>query len=1519
MGKTFPSWDSFKAKYPSEQLQRDRFEDLARTLFCDRFGIKYGIYQCYNHAGNETNTINDGVDVIGFNAKFFNGGIDVAQITHSIEIAHNRYPDQTKMLIYTNATFGNPPIGKEKTKQQEDVEEFASDKGITVEWVNDKMILDHVIKVDWIYEYFFATESPIERQIKAEELYTKSILAPIRTAIIADSSEIRVDYSSEKEQVTTALQNGNHSVVYGEGGCGKTALIKSIWEAIGSSTPICIRKAQDIKTARINDLFNGEIDSFINAYKNEGVKVMVIDSAERIQDIEDPSTLETFITLLKEHGWSIVFTVRSGFLESLLEELNFNYNINPTLIRIEPLTPHKLKELAANNNFELPSSDSFANRLCTLFYLGLYLKCYKAIDRNGGYSKFSDIIWRKKIAGEVTSNGIQTKRSQLFENFIEQRCSRDCFYLNEELFNSEIVQVLVDDEVLARNDKGLFITHDIYEEWGLNRAINKKWLHRDSVADFVASLNDSLLVRKAFRQWLKEHIDSNVEDIKELLDKSFHPEIEPLWRDEIIIGIMESSYAGTFFANERERLLADNAKLLNRIVFLLRLACKRLDKVIPYEGYEYPVYVPFGSGWEAVIHILFELKDVNISVPYRNKVLNEWVSNNQQGVATREAGLIALDVWALTEEDDTYIYDKELIKELCSIVINSASEIKTELRELFKKVVANKWNTHRDPYYELCHYILSKPVEAQHLIATISDSIFLLMNLFWKGINEPIDDDSPFGCPRRPSSMNRRFGLNGDELENYSYGSPCAYQTPLFVLLAIDYVKAVKYIVGFTNDIIDSMLKSKESGDELEKATIFLIDGSTTTQYGCYSLWGLYRGAIHITYPDILQSMHMALEKALLEFAENDKYDSIIKNTFDFLLSKSKSVSLTAVVASIVMSHPAKYSKYAVNLFKTIELFQWDSIRFMNESQLSTFYGLWSMHNRLVAKERFDTLQQSFRKRNLESLCVEYQYTRCVDMDAEKHESLVKDIYVVLDNHYKVAKAINNETRLILLYRMDRRTHDVKVSEATEGQIKIEMNPQLPANLKELSENSQAAFMEQMRFTNLLIWCEKKFKGEDTSIYNQYEDNPLDAIDKAKEVLELRASGEYLMPMDEFIPANVAGIMLLFYDKLLDKSNIRFCKEAIDNCILSSEHGVRILDGLEISIHAIPVLIKLFPAERLKYVNLLAKVLCNHYSIGNNRACDYAIKCMTTCNDAILRSQVIAHYIVVATEQPREITNLISLTEEFEDKIDGLEIESAEVLFELIPKGLDDKLYNQLVHKLLSLFAETLKREESHSYLRTYNRQIFLYKTIADYALHLRIEDIEAFLSPFIDYLDCDRNSEDFICQFVYAENELRKTQAFWEVWQILYKPIVENCIGYNNMVLQSFLLADNIFAPQAQEWHSFDDNNLWLYDNIVRDCGGCPATIYSVARNLNYIASRYIDKGIEWLYEIITNHPTINLRDREANTIFYMERFIGRVIRKNRNEIRKNKKTKNMLVAILTFLVERNSVQAFMLRDMIA
>ena len=119
---TMPTWDAFRHKFQSEVQQREKFEDLARSLFCLRFGIKYGIFQCINHAGNETDTINDGTNIIGFQAKFFKHEIDDNNIIESIQIAHRHNPLQTKVIIYTNLTFGNPPAGKAKTIKQEKIE-----------------------------------------------------------------------------------------------------------------------------------------------------------------------------------------------------------------------------------------------------------------------------------------------------------------------------------------------------------------------------------------------------------------------------------------------------------------------------------------------------------------------------------------------------------------------------------------------------------------------------------------------------------------------------------------------------------------------------------------------------------------------------------------------------------------------------------------------------------------------------------------------------------------------------------------------------------------------------------------------------------------------------------------------------------------------------------------------------------------------------------------------------------------------------------------------------------------------------------------------------------------------------------------------------------------------------------------------------------------------------------------------------------------------------------------------------
>ena len=1526
MKKEYPSWDTFKAKYPSEQLQRDRFEDLVRSLFCHRFGKEYGIFQCYNHAGNETDTIVENGDIIGFNAKFFVNQIDKKQIMHSIQVAHDNNPDQTKMLIYTNMTFGNSPNGK--TQKQKDIDDYASSLGIAIEWITDKMILDQVIKINWIYEFFFNIESPLEKLIKIEDYNTASIFAPIHTSISTDNFIIEIDRSKEKEQIVDAILNMKHIIVHGEGGCGKTSILKSIHETIGKTIPICIRKAQDFDKLSITHLFDDNIDVFLNAYKDIKNKVMVIDSAERLQCVDDTSTFESFITILKEHGWTLLFTVRNVFLKYLLDDLHILYNIIPDLVEIEPLSNEVLARLALKYQFKLPLNETFKDRLCTLFYLDYYLKLYNEIDKNGNYSKFIDLVWREKISGKKTKDGIAIKRSNLFLDFIEKRILNDNFYINDNLFKYnivDIVQLLIDDEVLARNENGLFITHDIFEEWGLKKMIDNKWNKKDSINDFINSLDKSYLVRIAFRQWLTDRVETNIQETKDLLYKSLDTEIEQLWRDEILIAIMESSYAGIFLTNTKNELLQDDAKLLNRITYLLQLACKRLDRVISFNSFECPSYVPYGSGWKAVIHLLYELRKSNVQIKYKITILKEWVAITKEGQTTREAGLLVLDIWATKEKDHSCIYDESYVKTLCEIIVNSAKEIKPEISELIKDIINNKWNAHREPYYDLSHYILSKPLESILLIASVSDDIFPLMDLFWKFKKEEPRLSGILDTSEYYSSSCISLGLNNKELDRY-YGQAWAFQTPLFTLLATNYWKAVEYIVKFMNDIIDFISNDKFRNEILECVKIYLMSGEVVMQYGNYSLWGLYRGAIHITYPEIVQSMHMALEKYLLELTEDRNNDEIVKEIFDYILSYSKSVSLTAVTASVVLAHPERFSTYAVNLFKTIELFQWDNIRHQDENMFASFYIVDS--NKFAVKERLSTLQQSFRKRNLESLCIEYQYMRNSNMKIEEHNKLVSDIQSVLDVHYEDAKLLDGDKKNIiniLLHRIDKRKHDAKFTKTDDNHIQIEMNPQMPSDLKQYSDETCNRLTEQMRYSNLWTWCIEKFRGEDNyHLFKEYEDNPKYAIMEVKNLINDIEDNKVLMPTDYYVPANVAGIMLLFYQDVLEKTDLQFCKGIVEESIqaaLTPNYCLQISNGLELCVHALPNLIRLYPENKLNYVNLFAAILCNYHMVGRMRICDYAIESLKKVNDKQLLETVIAHYIVTMSDKQKNILSYVELNEKLISKLNKIDIESAEILFKLFPYGTDDELYKSFINKILPIFAQTLQREDyktHQSFYRNYRRND-IYNALAYHTLNLKKENIKSFLAPFMEYLNCDDNSLDYIRQFILVENEVQQKDVFWEVWNTLYKTIIEKGIGWNDGVLQGFLLADYQCALETREWHSFNHDNLWLYDNAVRDRGNSPATIYAIAKNLNYFASRYVDKGIEWLYAIVSKHPDIRLRDREKNTIFYMEKFIGNIIRRNRTEIRKDKNTKTQLVVILTFMVERNSVEGFMLRDMIA
>ena len=172
--------------------------------------------------------------------------------------------------------------------------------------------------------------------------------------------------------------------------------------------------------------------------------------------------------------------------------------------------------------------------------------------------------------------------------------------------------------------------------------------------------------------------------------------------------------------------------------------------------------------------------------------------------------------------------------------------------------------------------------------------------------------------------------------------------------------------------------------------------------------------------------------------------------------------------------------------------------------------------------------------------------------------------------------------------------------------------------------------------------------------------------------------------------------------------------------------------------------------------------------------------------------------------------------------------------------------------------------------------------------------------------------------EFIYTEDRIQKKEAFWYVWKLLYDTMVKRGGRYNGRLLGIYMLSDNMALSEG-EWHSFGEKNIWLFENLARDCGNSPVVLYAVAKSLNGLACKFTKQGVNWLYTIIYNNPNLDLGEYQNNTIFYMETLLNGYLRKNRMEIRKDNMCRNKIITILSFMVDRDSVQAYMLRDFIA
>lgn len=1006
------NWGNFKAKFDGKEQKS--FESLCYQLFCFEFGIDIGIFRYKNQIGIETDPIEINGEVIGWQAKFLETNISrkTRELKENIQAAKTKNPSLTKVLFYLNQEFSESrKEGKKEPKYKTEIEDFAERLGVKAEW-RVPSYFETQLKQEKnaaLAQHFFGLGESIIDFVRELCLHTESILDSVSSNIVFNGKKIKIDRGHVCSNLLSGFDNVPVIVLSGAGGTGKTAVVKDLYNEHQDTTLFFVFKGWEfLKVASVNELFKRygsfTFSDFLKETKNQQKKYMTIDAAEKLSELGNAEVFKEFLKRVVKSGWSIIFTTRYA-LDPLEQESVELYGDSFEVIQIRNISKQQLDQLGIEYGFARPQNERFLNLLLTPFYLNEYLESYESSSELKTYSGFKKSIWEKKIQGSSHKDYIHRRRETCFIEIATRRADSGSFYIKSDDLDQGALFDLESDEVIKydRGNFGVYITHDIYEEWAFNKIIEREFNICTDYRSFLQSFGSSLPILRAFRIWLSEQLLFDADKVKRLIEESIcEDQIEGFWKDEILISILLSEHPATFFHDFETKLLDDNGKLLKRIILLLRMACKQIDEdllqclgIQHWEGaaYDSAFTMPRGRGWEfAVDFIHRHKKELGLqSVDTVLSLLSDWNNKFIVGDSTKKASQVGLYFYEqISTNRGSRHFRKDTENLIIRVILQGSGEIKNELSKIFEEVLAAGSTSYSDKYYGIVKTVLCSLTDGIEAVKTFPEYVRRLADLFWFQI--PENEFSYFVF-----NIEHYFCIT--EKHDFTYFPASFYQTPIFQLLRYSPDETIDFIISFVNRAVTCYAKfGQKNGleDDIEEIKLTFDDGRSAKQFISKRLWSMYRGTAVSTY--LLESIHMALEKYLLEEASSE----VLESQCEHILRQSRSASLTAVVASVVCSQPNKLFNVAKTLFRTKELFHYDLERLSSDqswkSSLLTLKQISSFEDRIHYNERIKACDADHRNLSVENIAFQYQLAKSKDdPEVEKRR---EDVWAILDEHY---------------------------------------------------------------------------------------------------------------------------------------------------------------------------------------------------------------------------------------------------------------------------------------------------------------------------------------------------------------------------------------------------------------------------------------------------------------------------------------------------------------------------------------
>ena len=791
--------------------------------------------------------------------------------------------------------------------------------------------------------------------------HSTTILNGIHSTIGGETTLPRTEVTTE-----AAMALGDRVVALtGPPGSGKSALAKAV---IGqhSDSHLCLSfRATEFAKSHIDDVLPGPISGerfrlFVGAQE----RVLVhVDGLERLLECPVRDAFGDLVDMAERcPNVSLVLTCRDTEMENAAAAFFGRSQLMCRRVKVPPLSADEMERVGR----EVPglgdplSRRELARIMSTPYVLDMAARMDWSDRQNfpSDTRAFQKKWWSETVRKDgETAGGMPDRRERTLVDLAVRRARELRPSVPTDGMDAEALDGLRKDGIVAVEDGGLAApAHDVIEDravicWLESRATRHEWAAHSMAKD----IGTHPAVRRGFREWLRERLDTDSAEADRFVLAAYDDGSLPRsFREDVLISVLLSGSVRDFVSRQKDRMLADDARLLVRMMHLTRVACTKAPG--PSDGQprrEPALPEPEGEAWP----VLLEVIDCNIErlLPghYRQirRLLERW-ANRAQSPTMPEGAVPAIRVaYRLLHIPSFRSDDTRRILEIIAGVpradsgrflgmveqASSQSELRNIALGKFRDILMGRlgFPACRDFPKEMAGFVRSSCIP-----------------------EEP-DTDSTWTWHEK-FSPEFKFGLYPHASSDYKHFS--AFRGLFWPLLRLHPDVGIRLVLDLVNHAGDWYGTKGE--DAVPRIVVSVPGHGGVMQWADDRLWQAYRGASEAPY--VIACALMALEHWLLKRCEHG-HD--MEYMLSRILRESRNVMTAGVVASVCSAHPNLCGAVPLALLKSKDCISLDRSRVKKEGDTPLGrYAATSREDRYCDDERRKSNELPHRRRDLESL-----------------------------------------------------------------------------------------------------------------------------------------------------------------------------------------------------------------------------------------------------------------------------------------------------------------------------------------------------------------------------------------------------------------------------------------------------------------------------------------------------------------------------------------------------------------------